>query len=143
MAELKTKPHEGDVDAFLNSIADPQRQGDAKTARDLISDATGANPKMWGTSIVGFGAYYYSYESGREGDYFAVGFSPRKASLTLYLMDGFEKYGDLLDRLGKHSTGKSCLYIRRMSDIDPEVLQEIVTRSYEHTTASASSREER
>lgn len=119
MAESKTTPHEGDVTAFLDGIADPQRQADAKAARDLFSRATGVGPRMWGASIVGFGDYHYSYDSGREGDTFVVGFSPRKASLTLYLMDGFEKYGDLLDRLGKHSTGKACLYIKRMTDIDP------------------------
>ena len=136
MADVKTTPREGDVPAFLDGIEDAQRQADAKAAHDLISQATGASPKMWGASIVGFGDYHYSYDSGREGDTFVVGFSPRKASLTLYLMDGFEKYGDLLDRLGKHSTGKACLYIKRMSDIDPDVLQEMVTRSYAHTTGS-------
>lgn len=109
MAEPKTKPHDGDVTAFLDGITDPQPQADAKAARDLIGQATGASPKMWGASIVGFGDYHYSYDSGREGDTFVVGFSPRKASLTLYLTDGFEKYGDLLARLGKHSTGKACL----------------------------------
>lgn len=134
MAELKTTPNEGDVTAFLDGISDRQRQADAKAARELISAATGARARMWGTSIIGFGDYHYSYESGREGDTFVVGFSPRKASLTLYLMDGFEEYRDLLGRLGKHSTGKACLYIKRMSDIDPEVLREMVTRSFAHTT---------
>ncbi|MGI8626961.1 MAG: DUF1801 domain-containing protein [Geodermatophilaceae bacterium] len=130
MAEPKTKPHEGDVTAFLDGITDPQRQADAKAARDLIGQATGASPKMWGASIVGFGDYHYSYDSGREGDTFVVGFSPRKASLTLYLT------------LGKHSTGKACLYITRMSDIDRDVLKEMVSRSYANTTGSSASGEQ-
>lgn len=142
MAEPKTKPHEGDVTAFLDGITDPQRQADAKAARDLIGQATGASPKMWGASIVGFGDYHYSYDSGREGDTFVVGFSPRKASLTLYLTDGFEKYRDLLARLGKHSTGKACLYITRMSDVDRDVLKEMVSRSYANTTGSSASGEQ-
>jgi len=136
MADAKTQSHDGDVPTFLDGIADPQRREDAKAASDLIGQATGASPKMWGPSIVGFGDYHYSYDSGREGDTFVVGFSPRKANLTLYLMNGFEEYGDLLDRLGKHSIGKACLYIKRMSDIDQDVLQDMVTRSYAQTSGS-------
>ena len=102
-----------------------------------MAEETGEPPRMWGASIVGFGSYHYAYASGREGDWMALGFSPRKANLTLYLMDGFGGYGELLDRLGKHSTGKSCLYIKRLSDVDVDVLREMVRRSYRHTTQQA------
>lgn len=135
MAEPRTEPHDHDVTAFLDGIPDPQRRADAKAAYDLMKETTGAAPKMWGPSMVGFGDYHYSSDSGRDGDTFVVGFAARRANLTLYLLDGFEDYGDLLDRLGKHSTGKACLYIRKISDIDPDVLQELVTRSFAHTTA--------
>lgn len=131
MAELKTTVNDGDVDAFLNSVEDVQRRTDAKAVCTLMAEVTKEKPKMWGSAIVGFGTYRYKYATGREGDWLAVGFSPRKQSLTLYVMDGFESYLDLLGRLGKHSTGRSCLYIKRLSDVDQSVLRELVKSSYE------------
>lgn len=136
MAELKTKPHDGDAAALLDSIPDPQRRADATAVLRLMQEATAEPPRLWGTSMVGFGDYHYAYASGREGDTYVVGFAPRKANVTIYLMDGFEAYEDLLGRLGKHTIGKSCLHIKRMSDIDTDVLRELVTRSYAQTSGS-------
>jgi hypothetical protein len=132
MAELKTKLNDGDVHAFLNSISDEKKRQDSFAILKLMQEATDAKPKMWGDSIVGFGSYHYKYASGREGDWFLTGFSPRKQNLTLYIMPGFEKYGTLLNKLGMHSTGKSCLYIKRMEDVDLEVLKELVEQSVEY-----------
>jgi Domain of unknown function (DU1801) len=129
MAELKTQPNDDDVAGFLEKVPDPQRREDAKQVCALMARVTGAPATMWGSSIIGFGQQHLVYESGRELDWFEVGLSPRKQSLTLYITEGFDGYAELLGRLGKHSTGKSCLYIKRLSDVDPEVLEEIVTRS--------------
>jgi hypothetical protein len=129
---LKTKLNDGDVHAFLNSISDEKKRQDSFAILKLMQEATDAKPKMWGDSIVGFGSYHYKYASGREGDWFLTGFSPRKQNLTLYIMPGFEKYGTLLNKLGMHSTGKSCLYIKRMEDVDLEVLKELVEQSVEY-----------
>lgn len=130
MAELKTKENDGDVEAFIDGIGDEQRRADCRTLLQLVSQVTGQEPKMWGAAIVGFGHYHYSYASGRSGDWFRVGFSPRKQNLTLYLMDGFDEYASLLAKLGKHSTGKSCLYVKRLSDVDLDVLKQLVTLSF-------------
>ncbi len=130
MAELKTKANDGDVEAFLASVADPQRREDAKVVCALMREITKEPPRMWGDSIVGFGEYRYRYATGREGDWLAVGFSPRKQNLTLYIMDGFGGYDELLSRLGKHATGKSCLYLKRLSDVDTRVLRELIKTSY-------------
>lgn len=132
MAELKTQPHAGDVDAFLNAIEDERRREDARAIRRLMADVTGEKAHMWGSSIVGFGRYHYRYASGREGDWFKVGFSPRKQNLALYLMSGFDGYGDLLEGLGKHTTGKACLYVKRLDDIDTDVLARLIEKSLEH-----------
>ena len=132
MAELKTKRTDDDVAAFIASIEDDTTRADSEQLVELLAEVTGDSAAMWGKSIVGFGAYHYVYESGREGDWFKVGFSPRKQSLTLYLMSGFEQYGQLLERLGKHTTGKSCLYVKRLADIDMDVLTELATKSVEH-----------
>jgi hypothetical protein len=132
MAELKTKRTEESVDAFLDAIDDETRREDCKTVLKIMKKATKAKPKMWGPSIVGFGDYHYKYESGREGDWFLAGFSPRKRDLTLYIVAGFDRYEALMARLGKHTTGKSCLYIKRLSDIDTTVLEELVTASVQH-----------
>jgi hypothetical protein len=132
MAELKTKLNDGDVHAFLNSISDEKKRQDSFAILKLMQEATNAKPKMWGDSIVGFGSYHYKYASGREGDWFLAGFSPRKQNLTLYIMPGFEKYETLLNKLGKHSTGKSCLYIKKIEDVDLDVLKELVERSVQH-----------
>jgi hypothetical protein len=132
VAELKTQPNEGDVRAFLASVSDESRRTDALAVCALMEEITGEPPVMWGSSMVGFGRYRYRYESGREGEWFVVGFSPRKQNLTLYLMDGFAGYEGLLARLGKHSTGKACLYLKQLSDADPDVLRALIARSVEH-----------
>lgn len=138
MAELKTKPTNEDVHAFINSIADEQRRQDSQAILALMQEATGAEPQMWGDSIVGFGHYHYKYASGREGDWFLTGFAPRKQNLTLYIMAGFEQYNTLLARLGKHKTGKSCLYLKRLADVDCDILRELVRQSAAHMAATNS-----
>ena len=129
MAELKTKLNDQSVEAFINRQPDEQTRADCLTLVKLMSQATKAEPKMWGSSIVGFGSYHYHYASGREGDWMLVGFSPRKQNLTLYLMTGFEAYDALLQKLGKHSVGKSCLYIKRLSDIHQPTLKKLIQQS--------------
>ena len=129
MAELKTKKNNVSVDKFINSIKDEQVRADCLEIIKTMKQATKAEPKMWGTSIVGFGEYHYKYASGREGDWFLAGFSPRKQNLTLYIMAGFDRYDELLKNLGKHSTGKSCLYIKKLADVDKKVLKELVVES--------------
>jgi hypothetical protein len=129
MAELKTKQNADDVDAFLAAVEPEQRRADARAVCELIARVSGQPPKMWGGSIVGFGSYHYRYESGHEGDAPRVGFSPRKTALTLYVMDGFEGRDALLAKLGKVKTGKSCLYINRLADVDAEVLEKVVADS--------------
>ncbi len=129
MAQLKTQKNEGDVSAFLDGIEDDVRREDCRVVAALMAEVVGAPATMWGASIVGFGSYHYTYASGREGDWFEAGFSPRKTSLTLYIMPGFSAYDDLMARLGKHKTGKSCLYIKKLADVDMDVLRELVTAS--------------
>ncbi len=129
MPDIKTKQMPNNVEDFINNLPDEKRRKDCFTILNLMSTATQASPKMWGGSIVGFGEYHYKYESGREGDWFMVGFSPRKQNLTLYVVDGFPKYAELLGRLGKHKTGKSCLYINKLDDIDLDVLKELISQS--------------
>ncbi len=134
MAELKTKRNDAaNVEAFLNSLTDERKRRDAFAILDIMKKATKAEPKMWGNSIIGFGNYHYKYESGREGDWFVTGFSPRKQNLTLYIMPGFERYNELLKKLGKHKTGKSCLYINTLDDVDLPTLRELVKQSVKHT----------
>ncbi len=129
MAELKTQPTSADVQAFLDGVANDQRRQDAYTVLKLMKRITRTEPKMWGGSIVGFGSYHYIYESGREGDWFVTGFSPRKQALTLYIMAGFDRYEELMEQLGTYKTGKSCLYIRKLEDVDMSVLRELITES--------------
>lgn len=129
MAELKTKLNNASVDQFLKTVKDEQTRTDCYQILDLMQKATKAEPKMWGTSIIGFGNYHYVYESGREGDWFVTGLSPRKRNLTLYLMGGLDGNIDLLGKLGKHATGKGCLYIKKLDDVDVKVLKELITRS--------------
>ncbi|MCB0051959.1 MAG: DUF1801 domain-containing protein [Caldilinea sp.] len=136
MAELKTKENDQSVETFLSSIEDAQKQQDCRTLIAIMQEATGAAPRMWGESIVGFGHYHYKYASGREGDWFLTGFAPRKQNLTLYIMAGFDNYEALLSKLGKHSTGKSCLYVKRLADVDMPVLTELVVESVAHMKAS-------
>ena len=139
MAELKTKRNKGDVEAFLNSIPDEKKRQDSFAILELMKEVTGAEPEMWGASIIGFGSYHYKYASGREGDWMLVGFSPRAQNLTLYIMSGFDEYDGLLKKLGKHSTGKSCLYIKKMEDVDRAVLKQLVKKSVEHMSRSDAS----
>ncbi len=132
MAELKTQRNNASVADFLASVADPARRADTQALCALITEATGEQPAMWGTSIVGFGTYDYHYGSGRRGTWPAVGLSPRKQNLTVYISAGFDGYAELLARLGRHSTGKSCLYLPRLSDVDLDVLRELVRAGFEH-----------
>jgi hypothetical protein len=126
MTEPKTTKNEASVAEFLASVADPQRRADAEAVCALMADVTGEQPTMWGGSIVGFGSYHYRYATGREGDWPAVAMSPRKQSLTLYVSAGFDAHEELLGRLGPHSTGRSCLYIKRLADVDEQVLRSLV-----------------
>lgn len=132
MAELKTKKNDGDVEAFLNTIEPEKKRQDSFEILRLMEEVTGEEAKMWGESIIGFGSYHYTYASGREADWMLVGFSPRKQNLTLYIMSGFDEYENLLDKLGKHKTGKSCLYIKKIEDVDTDVLRQLVKESVEH-----------
>src|SRR5512147_1814962 len=129
-AQVKTTVNDGNVTGFLNSIEDEQKRNDSLAIARLMEQVTKEKPKMWGSSIVGFGSYHYKYESGREGDAPILGFSPRKQNLTLYLPGGLENYQGLMKKLGKYSTGKGCLYIKRLSDIDKNVLKELITESH-------------
>ncbi|MDR7279647.1 DUF1801 domain-containing protein [Catenuloplanes atrovinosus] len=130
MAEPKTQRNTASVPGFLASVTDARRREDAETACALMADVTGAEPVMWGTSIVGFGAYRYEYASGRSGDWPAVGFSPRRAALTFYLSPGFDGYDEIMKRLGPHTLGKSCLYVKRLSDVDSEALRELISGAF-------------
>ena len=132
MANNKTVPNEQSVEQFLSSILDEQKRKDSFTILELMKQVTEMEPKMWGSSIVGFGSYHYKYESGREGDSMLAGFSPRKQNLTLYNMGGFELDEELLKRLGKHTTGGGCLYIKRIDDIDPSTLKTLIEESVKH-----------
>lgn len=129
MAELKTKATRASVPAFLNAIPDRQQRADAKAVAAMMAAVTKTRPKMWGTSIVGYGSQQYRYASGREGDWFQMGFSPRKDALTLYVSGGLGPHADLLARLGEHRTGRACLYIKRLSDVDPAVLKRLLARA--------------
>jgi hypothetical protein len=129
MAELKTKQTTGDVDAFLAAVEPEARRADAIEVCKLMRKITRDQATLWGPSIVGFGNQHYKYESGREGDWFKVGFSPRKAALTLYLGQDFPKRGELLAKLGKHTQGKGCVYIKKLSDVDRTVLEQLIAAS--------------
>ena len=129
MPEPKTKANATSVEKFLNGVADEQRRQDCFSVLQLMKAATKMEPAMWGTSIVGFGRHRYKYESGTKGEWFLVGFSPRKSDLTLYIMSGLERYGELLARLGKHKTGKACLYIKRLDDVDLPTLKKVIARA--------------
>jgi hypothetical protein len=138
MAELKTKQNDQSVEAFLNRVDDERKRADSFAILEMMKQITGLEPKMWGDSIVGFGSYHYRYETGREGDMPIIGFSPRKQNLTLYIMPGFGQYEALMAKLGKHTTGKSCLYIKKLADVDLDVLKELVRHSVDHMTATNS-----
>ena len=141
MAEPKTKPTKASVKEFLNQITDKERRDDCFTVAKIMEEITGDKPKMWGPSIVGFGTWHYKYATGREGDWPVTAFSPRKKDLTLYIMMGFQKHTELMQKLGKHSTGKSCLYIKRLSDIHVPTLKKLIKTSikelHDYTNRSA------
>ena len=141
MVELKTKATTESVTTFLKSISDPQRRADAMAVADLMKTVTKTEPKMWGASVVGYGSQHYQYASGREGDWFRTGFSPRKGSLTLYITSSFEQYPDLMKKLGTYKTGKSCLHIKKLSDVDRRVLEQLITRSLKAPLPGATSHE--
>ncbi|QLC22580.1 DUF1801 domain-containing protein [Parasphingopyxis sp. CP4] len=136
MAENKTKPTERDPADFIAAVEPEWKREDAETVCAMMKRLSGEKPKMWGGSIVGFGQYHYKYASGREGDSLLTGFSPRKSALTLYVMGGFESRPDLMERLGKYKTGKSCLYVKRLSDIDMEVLEELIVADIDYMRAT-------
>lgn len=132
MAENKTKPTKASVTAFINGIEDKQRRSDVKKVAAMMREATGSRAKMWGANIVGFGQYHYKYATGREGDFMITGFSPRKQALTLYVIPGFEHFETLMSKLGKYKTGRSCLYIKHLSDVDEKVLKRLIVASVRH-----------
>lgn len=132
MAENKTKATGASVTAFINSIDDKLQRADARKVAAMMRKATGKRAKMWGPSIVGYGAYHYKYASGREGDFLMTGFSPRKQALTVYVIPGFTPFEALMNKLGKYKTGKSCLYIKRLSDVDEKILEQLIDRSVKH-----------
>jgi hypothetical protein len=129
MAELKTRKNDASVEAFIDAVDDDTKRQDCRVVIDMMREITGEEPAMWGDSIVGFGSYHYKYASGREGDWLLTGFSPRKQNLTLYIMSGFSDYEALLGKLGKHKTGKSCLYVKRLDDVDLGTLRELIEKS--------------
>jgi hypothetical protein len=140
VAEVKTKPTKQAVADFLNKIPDTERRADCFVVAKIMEEITGSKPQMWGPSIVGFGSYHYKYASGHEGDWPLTGFSPRKQDLTLYLPMGFQKYDGLVEQLGKHRAGKSCLYIKRLSDIHVPTLKKLIKASVKELKAYTASR---
>jgi hypothetical protein len=139
----KTIPTSKSVTDFLDTVENEKKRADCYVLLDLMRDVTGFEPVMWGDSIVGFGEYHYKYASGREGDMFLSGFSPRKQNFSLYIMAGFDEYDDLMAKLGKHKTGKSCLYIKKTEDIDLDVLRDLVKQSVAHVAAMYSDESQR
>ena len=136
MAKAKNKTTENDasVEDFLASVKDEQKKADCLELKSMMERVTNTPAKMWGASIVGFDQYHYKYDSGREGDFMKVGFSPRAQNVTVYIMPGFERYVELMQNLGKHKTGKSCLYIKKLDDVDRNVLEELIQGSYDYMT---------
>ncbi|MBT8296829.1 MAG: DUF1801 domain-containing protein [Maribacter sp.] len=132
MTQNKTRPTAVAVTSFLDSVEDEIQRQDSIKLVELMKEITGEDPVMWGPSIIGFGSYHYKYDSGREGDMLLTGFSPRKQNLSLYIMAGFSNYGSLMQKLGKYKTGKSCLYIKRLSEINIDVLKELIKASFDH-----------
>jgi hypothetical protein len=132
MAELKTKPTKASVKAFIDSIEDGQKRADARKIASMMRRATGARAKLWGASIVGYGSYKYTNSKGEDFEWMLTGYSPRKQALSIYIMPGFATFERLMSKLGKYKTGKSCLYIRRLSDVDEKVLEQLIGRSVQH-----------
>lgn len=137
MAELKTKQNDASVEDFLNKIKDEETRRDCFAITKIMKQATKAEPKMWGSSIIGFGTRHKKYASGRELDFLVIGFSPRKQNLTLYVLSGSKKQAGLLRKLGRHSTGKGCLYIKKLEDVDTRVLKQLVVESVQAIKKSA------
>ncbi|WP_397535793.1 DUF1801 domain-containing protein [Roseateles sp.] len=133
MSEAKTRPTDTPLQSYLDSIADPQRRRDCVQLSELMQRLSGCPPVLWGSSIVGFGRYHYRYDSGRDGESCLVGFSARKDSISLYLLAGFEGAAGLLQQLGKHKTGKACLYIKRLANVQPAVLEQLIQSSIDET----------
>ena len=131
-SENKTKQTSVAPEDFIATVEHPRRREDGQALLAFFNEVTGLKPRMWGDSIVGYGRYHYKYDSGREGDFMLTGFSPRKSALSLYVMSGFEKRADKLRRLGKHKVGRSCLYVNKLSDIDMDVLKEIIQDDLAH-----------
>ena len=129
MGELKTKCNDGDVRAFIEAVAHERRREDGLALLELFDEVTGMKPMMWGDSMVGYGSYHYKTKSGQEGDWFVTGFSPRNQNITVYIMPGFNLLELDLSELGKHKTGRSCLYINKLTDIDLDVLKSLVKES--------------
>jgi hypothetical protein len=137
---LKTQRTAASVRAFLDKVADERRRKDAKAVSAMMQEITGEKPALWGTSLVGFGSYHYKYASGQEGDWPLVGFSPRKDNLTLYIMPGFKEYGALLEKLGRHKKGVSCLYIKSLDDVHLPTLKTLVRQGFKHMKKTARER---
>ena len=131
MTKNKTTQNASLVEDFINSVESEQKRKDSWDMIALMKKITGSEPRMWGSSLVGFGSYHYKYESGREGDFFITGFSPRKAAFTVYIMPGFSEYADLMEQLGPYKTGKSCLYIKNLDVVDLGILEQIISKSVE------------
>jgi hypothetical protein len=132
MAANKTQPTEQSVVDFINKVENEQKRQDAFELMEMMQELSGEAPKMWGASIVGFGTYHYKYESGREGDFLRIGFSPRKTALSLYIMSGFSRYQELMEKLGKYKTGKACLYVKKLDDLNRGVLKELMRESLKY-----------
>jgi len=130
----KTTINDNSVDDFIDTVKDEQKKTDCYEVKAMMEEISGEPAKMWGSSIIGFGTYHYKYDSGREGDFMKTGFSPRAQNLTLYIMTGFERHDELVEKLGKYKTGKSCLYVKKLDDIDRDVLRELITASYQYMT---------
>jgi hypothetical protein len=137
MSENKTKPTKSSTTAFLNKIKDQKLRDDCFAILEMMQEVSNSEPVMWGSAIIGFGTYHYKYESGREGDTVVIGFSPRKQNISIYLMGGLDKVEDELSKLGKHKTGKGCLYIKSLSDVKPEVLKKVIAKVYQEAKRRA------
>lgn len=135
MAENKTKQTEKNLTDFLNTVEDEEKRIDCFELVKMMEQVTGLQPKMWGPAIIGFGSYHYKYESGHEGDMCILGFSPRKQNISLYILDGSDATNNLLKKLGTYKTGKGCLYIKKLCDVDTKVLKQIMQSSYKHKIA--------
>lgn len=141
MGELKTRPTDRDVTEFLNGIEDEEKRRDCFTLADLMQRITGDKAEMWGESMIGFGRYKYRYASGQTGEWFKTGFAPRKGSLTIYIMAYLENFPQIMERLGKYKTGKSCIYIKRLADIDTQVLDELIGQSLKNLMSAVENQE--